>query len=111
MVSVRGGAHLSGVMSRPTQLGLAEKGILVRPNWWHRDLHYDDFGLNIPPEVMWMLADVSIRMRLIHYDQIILDTCMIEAAAGGAFSVTSFAGLLNPMGSLMGNNLPLFASG
>lgn len=118
LVRVRGGAHLSGVMSTVTDLGLAEKPITIRPNWVHRDIHYDDFGPNVPPEVMWMLADVQISMRLVHYDQLILDTCMIEAEAGGsAFSAaavaaaTRFAGTLAPAGSLMGNNLPLFASG
>lgn len=82
------------------ELGLAADGIRVTPQFAHIDVPADDFGPNVPPETLAMLAEVQIMMRLIHYDVNVLDACLAESTAinGGLF----FAGVLPPAGRPMG---------
>lgn len=111
LVKVKGGQHtsilLSGSIATATELGLASEPIKITPRFIHKDIHADDFGPEIPPELVQYLADATIRMSLIHYDRFVLDTCLAESIGGGL----NFAGVLQPGGSLIGNNRPLFASG
>jgi hypothetical protein len=106
-----------------TELGLAADKISVTPRWKNEDIHVDDFGPFIPPEVLWMLADVNIRMRLIHYDQAALQICLAESMGGSVFGFFApgrpapainqgpIDGLMAGAGSLLGNNCAPLASG
>lgn len=116
LVRVKGGAHYG---SRPiavlSELGLTSDQIKVTPKFSHIDIRCDDFGPEIPAEVMYHLADVRISMTLIHYDREVLNVCIAESMAGAPLSlgptIVPFAGTLNPAGTMMGGNLPLFSSG
>lgn len=119
LVRVRGGAHLtSGLVGNAyaiatvAELGLTSEAIQITPRFFHKDINVDDFGPNIPPEVMYNLADVTIRMTLVHYDKWILTTCVAESM-GGASTIqrSGGEGIVRAAGSLMGNNQTHFASG
>jgi hypothetical protein len=131
LVKVTGGQHMSGhAICNPSELGLTTESVTVEPRFRYRDVGVDDFGPEVPAEVQWMLSDALIRMTLVHHDWNVLDICMIESMAGGGvafndggvnlrnpaggdllFLRSHLAGNLAPAGSLMGNGLPMFASG
>jgi hypothetical protein len=114
-----------------SELGLTSEAITVEPRFRYRDVNVADFGPDVPAEVQWMLADAVVRMTLVHHDWNVLDVCMIESMGGGSvvfddggvnlpdpdrpgdllFRRTQLAGSLAPAGTLMGNGLPMFASG
>ena len=91
------------------ELGLASEGIQITPRYSHQDIRTDDWGPDVPAEIMANLADCNIRMRLIHYDVDVLDACLAEALGmnGGEF----FAGVMPPAGSLLGGYVPYLQSG
>lgn len=72
MVYVKGTTTLSAT----SELGLSDKQITITPNFVHQDIHCDDFGPTIPPDVIWLLADVTIQMTLVHYDPAVLNLCL-----------------------------------
>lgn len=110
LVTVKGGEHLSGfALGSLTELGLTTDEIRVVPRYYHRDLRVDDYGSDVPAETLGMLADCTVRMTLIHYDDAALSSCLRESAAGGRFA--NVDGRFNPAGTPMGNYCPLFASG
>ncbi len=121
LVTVFGGAHLSGTplhdevdgMVSGAELGLSLEQIKIIPRFHHKDMHVDDFGPDVPPEVMWNLADIRISMTLVHYDSDILDTCMGESMGGGGFDISSggMGAYLFGAGALMGNLIAPLASG
>lgn len=112
MVSVKGGLHLSGTpVARLAQLGLSIDQIVVSPNFKHQDILVDDFGPQIPADIMWHIADVNIRMNLVNFDRSVLMTCVRESMAGGMPDLNFNDGLLAPTGSLMGNGVDLLSSG
>ncbi len=80
LVTVKGGGALAqssggeGLILH--ELGLSIGDIRIIPNFIHRDINCDDFGPDVPPEVMVSLADAMIHMVLIHYDNQVLDWCM-----------------------------------
>lgn len=114
LVKVKGGAHISGFMfPEPAELGLAAEGIVIEPRFYHEDIRCDDFGPSVPADVMWNLAEVNIRMLLIHYDVNILDYCLSEAMGGTLFSgnIAMGAGIVAPAGVIMGGYKNYFASG
>lgn len=112
LVRVKGSTATS--MSQTQELGLASEGVSITPRFRHRDIKADDFGPDIPAEVMWNLADVTIDMTLVHFDDVILNCCMAESMCGRG-NVTQVTmgqvGTLAAAGSLLGNNLALYASG
>lgn len=81
-----------------TELGLATGGITITPVFRHVDMHTDDFGPDVPADVMWMLAECHIDMTLVHYDQAVLLNCIKESMAGGTEGTMVGAG--TPMGGL-----------
>lgn len=112
MVVVKGGAHLvTGTYGRGVAdgrpLGLASDSIRISPRYVHHDMRVDDFGPEIPADVMQNLADVTIRMNLVHVDKDILDVCLRESLGGGAGKW----GVLAPAGEILGGNKDFFASG
>lgn len=85
------------------ELGITTDPIKITPRFVHQDIHCDDFGPNIPPEVMWLLADAVIRMTLIHYDSQILQEALADSMAN-ADAGDDAEGTFVGAGSLMGAN-------
>lgn len=111
LVEVKGGAHQSGnAIGDRTELGLASEQVIIRPRFVHADVHVDDFGPDIPPEVLCMLAEVQLSMTLIHYDKDALQVC-IEESLGQFSSPATVDGVIGPAGSPLGNGRPRLASG
>lgn len=94
LVKVKGSS--ASAIANVSELGLTSDMIHISPRWVHTDMHVNDFGPEIPPDVQFNLAEVTIRMTLIHFDQAILTACIQEAMAGGAEGVLVGAG--TPMG-------------
>jgi hypothetical protein len=107
-------------------LGLSLDQVRVSPRFYHEDRLVDDFGPNAPVEVQWNLAEVNIRMVLIHYDKELLDVCWAESMGGdipiknpqgGVFPAgflprkVANTGNMNPCGTILGNGLPVLSSG
>ncbi len=111
MVSVKG--SVNSFLSTIQELGLTSDAILISPNYVHKDLTADGFGPFIPNDVRWMLGDVNIRMKLIHFDSPVLDCCLAEST-GGNHLIPGFLanpGILSPAGVILGNGCQQFASG
>lgn len=125
LVKVKGGAHMSGkAIGKVTELGLTAKAVQVIPNYRHRDWSPDDFGGEVPADVMWMLSDVTVKMDLVHYDPYVLEVCLGESMGGGGIQTNRFglgniaqpwnigaAGIMAPAARMLGKGLPMFASG
>lgn len=113
LVRVKGGSHtgsyLSGGISVNTDLGLAVDSIRVIPKFVRKDIYVDDFGPDIPAEVLFMLGECTIQMGLVHYDPVILNTCVAEGMAGGGGG--NLDGVMAPAGTPMGALIPVFSSG
>jgi hypothetical protein len=104
LVKVAGGQ----VGTTDTELGLASEPISIAPQLYFHDLHVDDYGPNVPCDVLWMLADVRIRMTLVHFDYLVLRQCLQSSMGGGGGN--SAAGAGTPLGAthaltLSSNNL------
>lgn len=96
------------------ELGLAEGQITVSPRFIQQDIKCDDFGPSIPAEIMFQLADVTVSMSLIHFDQDVLEYCLSEALcrpvdSNDNINLTSWT--LPGAGALMGNGLSLTKRG
>lgn len=121
LAAVKGGEHASGFLNISgfvVELGLAVEDITISPHFSHMDIVPSDFGPNVPAEIMWNLTDVQIQMTLVHYDPVVLDGAMSEAMGGITVNPTllptvtfDLAGRMNPAGSVLGNGLPIYASG
>jgi hypothetical protein len=110
LVKVKGGQHMSGrAIGDLSELGLSVDAVRITPRFIHADVKCDDFGPDIPAEVRWQLAEVGIRMVLLHYDEDVLDICLRESMGGG--NVLGAAGTMSPAGRPLGRGLPLLASG
>lgn len=141
MVSVIGGGHMSGVpigekvtadvagggvyfrniigfpvwRAIPTQLGLTSEKISINLQYNHIPIKVDSFGSVQSPEMMVNMAGAMIDMLLVDYDDDVLDTCQAESLGGSKNPVRpaafGYAGVMNPAGSLLGNNKKLYTSG
>lgn len=118
MVSVKGGAHMSGVpIGQLSQLGLANGPVQVTPTLFTQDVKCDDMGPQAAAEVVQYLAEVQIDMTLINFDPVVLDVCVDEALAGGGVfanpgsSQNFLAGIMPPAGTPLGNGRNLLSSG
>lgn len=85
-----------------TELGLAEKGIIITPKYVHKDIRVDDFGPEVPADVLAMIAECSIAMTLVNFDPYILDACLSESMGGGV------AGTMAGAGIPLGGGIPLY---
>lgn len=128
LISVRGNGNLgSGGGSIKWELGLAEGPITITPAYHHNPVNTEDFA-DVPVDMQWMLDEVSIRTRLIHYDPLVLSWTLAESRGGIWTNHTApqivngvptlLPGLGNTKegayvgaGSLLGKGLPLLASG
>jgi hypothetical protein len=122
LVMVKGGIHTAFYasgrdLSAVTMLGLAKDSISVSPVFKHKDVNADDFGPDVPAEVMAMLAECRVRMLLHHFDRNTLDSCVGESVGNVAPFVPNVgprdaeAGLLVNAGTLLGGGFPMFSSG
>lgn len=116
LVAVKGSQQ--SLLFELSELGLASEGITVTPNFKHKGIKIDDFGPDIPAEMMVLMASVNIRMPLIHYDRDILEACMSESLGGYQIDTGDLGnilfpgpGTMMPAGSLLGNGLVMFSSG
>lgn len=116
LVKVKGGAHYSGgPIAVLSELGLTGGPVHVSliPN--HIDVKTDGYGSRVPAEVLWDLAEVRIKMDLVHYDPGVLDICVDEAMVGlgstGNLTAGPFAGYMAPAGMPMGAGKAIFNSG
>jgi len=133
-VKVKFGSHVSGDLrqgpppgtsgqpnlisgSYVQQLGLSDAPIDISLSWRHKPLYVDDYGPDVPFDLMWMLAEANVRMTLVHYDDYVLQQCLIESMAGGGYSDpdlgpnTAFPGTLAGAGTLIGGNVEPFGYG
>ena len=105
LVSVKGRAD--SAIGTLQELGLSDTHIRVTPDFRHHELFVDSWG-EVPVDVQFMGATVTIAMTLIHLDRDVLDACLIESMAGaGAGGV----GALPRAGQRLGNNKDLLAAG
>lgn len=65
------------------QLGLTVEPARVVPRYNHREVVTDDFGPDVPVEILFNMADAIIYLSLVHYDSDVLDKCMRAAMGGG----------------------------
>lgn len=63
------------------ELGLSVDPIRVTPRFVQQGIHCDDFGPDIPADIIQYLADATIHMRLVHYDPVVLARCVSESLA------------------------------
>lgn len=110
IVRAWGGEHLlsGNLLYDVTDLGLSSDPIRIVPNFRHTDVSVDDYGGEIPADVMTKMADATVSMNLVHFDRSAVDVCMKESTGGTPSSV---AGTLAPAGTMLGRFLPLHASG
>ncbi len=79
------------------ELGLSvPDGISVTLKFNHKDMKCDDFGPDTPPDIMFNLAEVRVRMLLVHYDYVVAGSCTNESMGG------SDDGTLVGAGTIMG---------
>lgn len=76
---------------RFNELGLTSEQILISYVSHHRDLLTDDFGPQVPAEILVQLAECRIQMTLIHYDPYVLQACLSESM-GGAYDTQVYLG-------------------
>lgn len=112
-----------GTISTLQELGLTDPQgeVRIAPRFVHRDIFTDDYGTEIPAEVLWFLADVNITMTLVQFDLKVLDACISEAMGGGGGTginvgnfpdgTPAFAGALASAGLPMGGGLPVTIAG
>jgi hypothetical protein len=109
MVYLKGGAHNSGRnLGDKTELGLTTREITLVPRFSHKDLNADDFGPEVPPEVLVYAQEMNIRVALIHFDNDVLDRFVSESTGMGGEVPW---GVLSPAGKPLGGYKPLYASG
>lgn len=117
LVSVKGCGALAvigsnGATPKLWQLGLADTGIRIVPRFFHKDVIVDDFGPDVPAEVLVHLLDVTVHMNLIYYDTGVLESVMSESTGGsvdnlGAPTPGTYVGAGTPMGG----GVPLLTKG
>lgn len=90
LVKVKGGLHQSGFpIALRSELGLAQEEIRVVPRFRYQGLPCDDFGKEVFPEHLWMLATADIHMTLIHWDPAVVEACFMEAMGGALSTATT----------------------
>lgn len=87
LVKVKGGGALAQADGEGGEelweLGLSIDEIRIIPRFFHYDIKTDDFGPDVPVNIIWNLADVTIMMTLVHFDDDILDRCISNSMGNG----------------------------
>lgn len=100
-------SNTASSISSLSELGLAEGEIRCVPGFRHMDIIVNAWGNGqVPPEVQFMLSDITIQMTLVHVDTTVLRECVRLSMAGA-----SAEGTLPHTGARMGNNAARFAAG
>ena len=86
------------------ELGLAVEDVRIVPRFYHHEMRIDDYGPNVPAELLWMLADCTIEMVLIHFDRAVLSACLVNSMGAPAGNVE---GRMAAAGTMMGGGKPL----
>ncbi len=122
-VQVKGNGAIAELAKNPPDplvgslqdLGLTTESVTIIPRFSHYAVKADDFGPDVPAEILWNLAEVRISMTLVHYDDFVLDAVIAESMCGGVgdgpIGVVGWAGQMMPAGTPMGGNKPLYTSG
>jgi len=100
LLRVKGAANSS--LGSLQELGLAVGPVRITFEFRHHDIIVDDFGPDIPAEVLWMLATANISTDLIHYDNDVLEDCIKQSMAGANF------GVFESCGTPLGGFKPIF---
>lgn len=115
LVRVKGSTNGALQTASVQDLGLAEEGIVITPRFVRKEIFIDEFGPEIPVELMSLLADVTVSMTLIQFDPVVLDACLSEAMGGPAPEGTNtpgnYAGIFKAAGSMLGRNSEIFENG
>jgi hypothetical protein len=91
------------------ELGLCTDSVQITPRIKNREVMYDDFGDEVPAEVMAKMTDALVKMTLIHYDEGVLSNCVRQSMGGTRLgSASSWEdGVCGPTGRTMGGGVPL----
>ena len=114
LVSVKG--PVSSTLEDKSELGLALGPVRILPRSLRRNIFSDYTGSDVPRDLMTNLADVNIKMTLIHYDNRILAACIAESMGRSLTDQESITdsgseGTLTGVGTLMGGGNQLFSPG
>ncbi len=90
LVSVKGATGT--LIASLTEWGLPQTEIHVTPHFKHEEIHVDAWG-DAPVDIQFMLAEVIIRMDLIHVDPAIMFELIRLSMAGGSGVVGQDGGL------------------
>lgn len=101
------------------ELGLAEKEVTIEFQTKYAEIKADDFGPDVPANLMSVLSTATIDMTLVHYDRWVLDSCIAESMGGSTLTATypqkvlpgTLAGTFLGAGTLMGTRGDPQASG
>lgn len=96
------------------ELGITAGPIRIIPNFVHHDINVDDFGPDIPADCHAMIADVSIHMILVHYDEEVLQKCFANSLGYptvGGFAEIERPGTLAGAGVSLGRGKQIFEPG
>ncbi len=96
------------ILKTAVELGLCTHDIEIKPRFIHKDVVADDFGPEVAADLMWLLADVSLTMQLIHYDDQVLDALVHEASGRSETLGRVGRGYIAGAGTLMGSIFPPF---
>jgi hypothetical protein len=109
LVLVKGNIYVPGEgnVDQPSmwELGLALDDIRVSLYPRHKNILVDDFGPDIPADVMAQMCDATIAMKLSHYAEDVLDQCF--NMANGTKGNGTVHGILNGAGVLLGGGANL----
>lgn len=105
MIYVKG-RSTSGIGVYKREIGLTDSPIRITIKINHKAVHPDDFGPDVPANFHTNLAEVIVRMTLVHYDDYILRTCIRESMVSAGI----IDGVCPPGGTPIGNGGALFSS-
>ncbi len=99
-----------------SELGLCTRGgVTITPTFYHTPVNINEFGPNIPVELLNDLMLVDVSFTLSHYDLDILNIMMAESVGGAPFtpgpSIRPITGTFNKRGTLLGGGRQMYASG
>lgn len=120
LVIVKGETNAQHI-SEPTELGLTAGAVTISFAPRHKEVHVDDYGREVPAEVLPMMSTADIHMTLAHFDYGAAEECLTESMGGVSFlfpggeaedvgsEVVEY--YFDTGGRPLGNGYPLYASG
>ena len=82
------------------ELGYASEPISIVPQFYHTNVHADDYGPSAHAAILWDLAEVRVRMTLVYFDLAVYYDALKTAMGGGDLGTFVGAGTLLTGGSL-----------